>query len=560
FYVDPNYFSLALGPHARLKCTDCHIRAEVEVFPHKEQTPVDCARTCHLNSPSKVESRFSHERVSNMLHSSVHGADTLKEANKLLGLPLREKQASCLLCHDEPTFRRGGKSVAADDTPTKRCNTCHDEQNPVDTRHFFWHVEARSKPARNNQDLVRLCALCHSNEAVRAKFNLPDVTVSYLQSFHGKATLLGSQEAANCRDCHVGQLQNAHQMQPHLQPTAPTNPAHLPDTCRTPSCHRSAGQLITTAAVHLDMTKTRGVEYFIACIFILLIVFTFGPSLLMTALKMVQIIVGRRDPEEHHLHHLAEELMAHPQGHEKLQHFNVHQRVQHWFLAITFILLVLTGFPMKFADRSWAAWLIREFGGISIARRIHHIAGALLIFGFFYHIVYVLLTIGKNKRASGRNIFHVLFTLPMMVTLDDLMQMNQLMMYLVGMRKSRPAGSRFNPEEKFEYIGVFWGTFVLGTTGVLMWFNAWTTRSLPGRILTIATLIHTFEAFLALLHVGIVHMVGVIFSPGVFPLSRAMFSGDTPTEELAEGHAGMLLAVEKDLASAAEAEEEAGHG
>jgi cytochrome b subunit of formate dehydrogenase len=70
-------------------------------------------------------------------------------------------------------------------------------------------------------------------------------------------------------------------------------------------------------------------------------------------------------------------------------------------------------------------------------------------------------------------------------------------------------------EEKFEYIGVFWGTFVLGATGLLMWFNAWTTRYLPGRILTIATLIHTFEAFLALLHVGIVHMVSVIFSPGV---------------------------------------------
>jgi hypothetical protein len=77
-----------------------------------------------------------------------------------------------------------------------------------------------------------------------------------------------------------------------------------------------------------------------------------------------------------------------------------------------------------------------------------------------------------------------------------------------------------------------------------MWFNAWTTQHLPGRILTIAILIHTMEAFLALLHVGIVHMVSVIFSPDVFPVSPAMFTGETPVSELAEGHTAMLDAVE----------------
>jgi hypothetical protein len=84
-----------------------------------------------------------------------------------------------------------------------------------------------------------------------------------------------------------------------------------------------------------------------------------------------------------------------------------------------------------------------------------------------------------------------------------------------------------------------------------MWFNAWTTQHLPGRILTIAILIHTMEAFLALLHVGVVHMVSVIFSPDVFPVSPAMFTGETPVGELAEVHTAMLQAVNK--------AEEAGH-
>src|SRR3954453_11084641 len=53
-YVNPNYYSQALGPHARLRCTDCHVRTEVEVYPHQKLTAVDCAKTCHLDSPGKV--------------------------------------------------------------------------------------------------------------------------------------------------------------------------------------------------------------------------------------------------------------------------------------------------------------------------------------------------------------------------------------------------------------------------------------------------------------------------------------------------------------------------
>jgi hypothetical protein len=35
FYVDPTYYDRMLGPHARLRCTDCHERTEVAVLPHK---------------------------------------------------------------------------------------------------------------------------------------------------------------------------------------------------------------------------------------------------------------------------------------------------------------------------------------------------------------------------------------------------------------------------------------------------------------------------------------------------------------------------------------------
>ena len=83
------------------------------------------------------------------------------------------------------------------------------------------------------------------------------------------------------------------------------------------------------------------------------------------------------------------------------------------------------------------------------------------------------------RKASGLGWLKTLFGLPMWVGPSDLKQMNGIMLYLLRLSKEHPAGGRFNAEEKFEYIGVFWGSIVLGSTGVLMWFNAWTTQHLP---------------------------------------------------------------------------------
>ena len=158
FYVNPNYWDQALGPHAHLKCTDCHLREQVEVFPHKPQTPVDCLRTCHINSPGKVSLRFSHDKLKDMLNASVHTQAVLDQANELLGHPLAPGQAHCLLCHDQPLFNRTEEGVAHGQAPIARCNTCHDAQFPQDTRYFYWHVYARCQPAAVRTWTWRGCA------------------------------------------------------------------------------------------------------------------------------------------------------------------------------------------------------------------------------------------------------------------------------------------------------------------------------------------------------------------------------------------------------------------
>jgi hypothetical protein len=107
YHIDADYYDRGLGPHARLRCTDCHPKDEVYVIPHKPVSAVNCTTACHLVDPTRQEVQFSHERVAGMLEKSAHPRELLAKANSLLGEPLRAAQSSCLLCHGEPEFRPG---------------------------------------------------------------------------------------------------------------------------------------------------------------------------------------------------------------------------------------------------------------------------------------------------------------------------------------------------------------------------------------------------------------------------------------------------------------------
>lgn len=545
YYVDPDYYDRALGPHAQLRCTACHERTEVEVIPHQPVSPVDCTRTCHLQSPGQVETLFAHDTIESALQSSVHNRDVLDESNRLLDEPLAENQARCLLCHDEPTFRRGDHTWAEQEAGTRRCSVCHTDMLQQDTSYYYWHVLARTRPAWSPERIVRSCSTCHANEKIQNTFELSNATATYLASFHGKAMLLGDDSTAHCLDCHAPEMGDIHMTLASSNPDSSTHPGRLPDTCRSAACHPGAGERITSAAIHLDLSTSRGVEYFIGALFVLLIVSTFGPSVVLQSLELLHIVIGRHDPEHHAREEKARRLMADPRRREKLIRFTPHQRLQHWFLFATFTALVLTGFPIKFADRDWAPWLIDMMGNLEVARTIHRIAGLGLIFGMIYHLVFVGIAAWQEKRNTGKPLWKVALDLPMVARPEDLKYLLKLLGYLLFLRKQRPEAGRFSLKEKFEYFGVFWGSMLLGVTGILMWENAWFTRYVPGRLLTISSLVHTFEAYLAFLHVFVIHMIGVILMPTVFPLSRAMLSGETPPAEMAEAHSLMLAEADR---------------
>lgn len=553
FFVDPDYSQSHRGPHARLACTACHLREEVGVVPHRPTTPVNCARQCHLSDPAGPERLFSHSNIPPMLLKSAHKPETLARLEFTGGPLLEPNQAVCLYCHDEPVFRDPWAAIPKFQSLREgvfdRCDVCHSEKVPADIEYYVRHIASRFAPARSTLELAQVCAVCHSDPRIRAEFELPDSVASYVRSFHGKAALLDDQTTANCLSCHVRRGENAHLMLPPDHPDSAVSPQRAPDSCRSTACHPGADLQIADAAVHLDLPTAHGTpEFALAVVFIVLTILTFGPSALLVLLDLFQIVVGRAQHEDDRIRRLVERLMADPRGRRQLQRFSAGHRIQHWLLTVLFVLLCLTGFPLKFAEQAWASVVIHLFGGLQVARTIHHWAGIALVAGFLAHIVHVFagfIRLGRELRPDGspRPMKEAWLSLPMWINPTDVRRTVQLMAYLLFLRKERPAFGRFSPTEKFEYLGVFWGTLLLGVTGLLLWGEQVSSHFLSGRAFSLATVAHTYEAFLAVIHVGILHIYNVILAPKVFPLSPATLTGHTPIPKLVEEHGELVEEV-----------------
>jgi len=557
FYIDPTYSLAHRGPHARLACTACHARAEVGVIPHAAVSPVDCAKQCHLADRTGLERTFSHDNVAAMLQKSAHSEEALARLRLDRGPVLNSGQSSCLYCHDEPLFRDPSlvipkfKELAGQ--TFDRCETCHAEKIDADIRYYTNHIASRLQPARGPLELAQVCAVCHSDPGMVAEHDKKDPVASFVRSFHGKAALLRDESTANCISCHARTGENVHLMLGPDDPNSSVHPDSVANACRSLTCHPGADKQIAASSVHLDISSDRGtIEFALAAAFILVTLLTFGPSALLVILDLFQVVVGRHVHNDAHVRRLLDKINSDARGPAKLIRFSVSQRLQHWALAILFILLVLTGFPLKFADRWWATMLVSMFGGLQIARHIHHWSGIALVVGFMIHLGSVVAGVIRTARAmqpeSGLGAYKKAWVaLPMWITPLDVRKTIQSLRYMLFLSNDRPAYGRFSPTEKFEYLGVFWGTMLLGITGLLLWGEQISSHFLSGRMLNLATIAHTYEAFLAVIHVGILHIYNVIFSPKVFPLSTATLGGSTPLEKLVEEHGELIEGVAKDL-------------
>jgi len=351
------------------------------------------------------------------------------------------------------------------------------------------------------------CAKCHEGVTLTQEFGVASGRVSsYKDSYHGLASQLGSKVVANCASCH-----GVHNILPSADPRSMINASNLPQTCG--QCHVGAGvnftrgkihfasELITNVATHdMGARGTRIVRW----IYLPLIILTIGGMFLHNALIWRKKVIAKRRQVR------------------DIVRLSMNQRAQHWLLLTSFIVLVFSGFALQYPDAT-LAWLL---GSSEYLRRIIHRAAAviMLVVGT-YHLLYLALS--KEGRQWVRD---------MLPKLKDIRDVIGNFSYYLGVKRVKPRIARFGYAEKAEYWAVVWGTFIMGLTGLMIWFKISVFGFLARWWIDIALSVHFYEAVLATLAIIVWHFYHVIFDPDVYPVNFAFIDGRVSEELYREEH------------------------
>ena len=254
-------------------------------------------------------------------------------------------------------------------------------------------------------------------------------------------------------------------------------------------------------------------------------------------------------------------------GEKLFYRFTVNQRIQHIILAVTVVLLVLTGMPLRFHNAEWAPYLYALFGGIKYAPVVHRVVGATLVILFIYHLIYLgyhilrddLLPMKRRGELTVKNVFMVFLTQPLVPNLKDLKDVIDLGKYLLFMTTERPQGAKWTWKEKFDYWAPFWGMLIIGSSGIILWNETLSARLFTGEIINYALIAHSDEALLAALFLFIWHWYNVHFSTSVFPMGYAFINGFLTEELMIEEHYQHYVEVMTECGYASEIKPPHGH-
>ena len=346
------------------------------------------------------------------------------------------------------------------------------------------------------------------------KFGIPsDRLVTFDASFHGLAAKSGSQTVANCASCH-----GVHNILPSANPKSTVNAKNLAQTCG--KCHQGAGQRFAITPVHVIEGRTEpSAVRWTRQFYLFIIPLTIGLMLLHNfgdwVRKLFKLRAGRA------IRHRVETDEYTPEV--RMLGF---ERVQHAVLVTSFVILVWTGFALKYPDQWWARPLLLWEGARSMRsldsshrrRGIHCGIGNAPAFA-------------DSQPAPARALEGDV------AEASDATEALANLSYNVGIRSTPPGRSAHSYIEKAEYWAVVWGAVVMAASGIMLWANNLMLKLLPKTWLDVATTVHFYEAVLATLAIVVWHFYGVIFDPDVYPMDTAWYTGvSVKKHELHEQH------------------------
>lgn len=212
---------------------------------------------------------------------------------------------------------------------------------------------------------------------------------------------------------------------------------------------------------------------------------------------------------------------------DSILRFDIHQRVQHILMFSSFLILAVTGLPLKFSDSAVSQWWIAVWGGVDNTRMIHRVAGLVMAADFLYHVSYVFVSVVFLKRP---------FPLKIVPNLNDVRDFVQDIKYTFAISKEKAKFDRFSYREKFDYWAVGWGLAMMAGGGLVLMFPVTAAHYLPNWVVPVALVAHSDEAILAVGWILIVHMFFAHLSPSIFPFNNSIFTGTVPVAKYKEEH------------------------
>lgn len=353
------------------------------------------------------------------------------------------------------------------------------------------------------------CEKCHAG-----KFK------SFLNSFHGKALFLSKNNNADfeklpsCANCH-----GKHNILPSDNRASMLYGENKINTCA--KCHEGANLNFTQFQAHADHTDGENfpglnLTFKLMSVLVIAVFVFFG---IHTLLWSVRLIILR-------FTHAKEWREARADT-THIRRFSGFQKAQHFFMAISFLGLSISGLGQKFYDAIWAQNLIDFLGGPLMATKIHHFSAVIMFAVFFSHIGQIIYC----KIKNGWTLKDFFGPDGLMPNLQDFKDMGAHFRWFFG-RGDRPQFDRWTYWEKFDYLAVFWGMFMIGISGLMLWFPVGASVAMSGEWLNIAYVIHSDEALLAMGFIFAVHFFNTHFRADRFPMDMAIFSGSLTQSEV----------------------------
>ncbi len=507
-------------------CSDCHgdhdiLSSSLKLSKtHPANLPHTCGR-CHedlnlvkkhdilLGNPIQIYENSIHGKATkggiyvaatcNDCHS-VNGSahQILSPGNPLSSINHFNIPKTCGKCHKgvENDYWEGihGKLVARGETDSPVCTNCHGEHGIISPQ------DPRS-PVSKVRVAEATCSPCHESITLTEKYGLPTGRLtSFIDSYHGLKSKAGDLFVANCASCH-----GVHRILPSTDSTSTIYPANLQKTCG--ECHPGISATLAATPIHRIGGKglqTKAADI-VGIIYIIAIILIIGAMVVHWQIDLVrQIAIMMRKPQ--------------------VQRMRTGEVWQHTLLMISFVVLVISGFALRF-NESWISRLF--FGwehGFEMRGIIHRVAAVVLIVTAIWHLVYLFTNRGR------------IFLKDIMPKWTDFKDFFQRILFNLGRAKTTPRFKRFSYIEKAEYWALIWGTVMMILTGLLLWFDNYFIHFLPKGFLDVALVIHYYEAILAFLAILIWHLYSTVFSPPVYPMNPSWLTGKMPKDMFEHEH------------------------